>query len=325
MRRTRILLGILGFAVAVGLMVSGASYAKDPVAIVVSKTGSVMVHRAGAGAPVAATVGMRLLPGDRIVPAASASAVLLYRTGRKVTATSEVAIEEPKEAQQAGLFTRSVGTLTRVAMTDANQNPNRQGMIRPIPGTPVIVEPRNGLAVSSARPTLAWFRVADATGYTVQLRRVDAACDAAAGSARPAECRPVRFDAGADTTWQLPESATLAAGATYEWTVAPQGNGRPAPPQRFRVLDADEAARLGAAIEEVKALELDENASIFMRALVYRDAGIHYKAAALLKKLEQSGNASGRAYWQLRGEVLDAIGDLDGAAAAFAAAEKEVE
>jgi hypothetical protein len=61
---------------------------------------------------------------------------------------------------------------------------------------------------------------------------------------------------------------------------------------------------------------------MFLTALAYRDAGLMYEASSVLERLGRTG-AKGRAYYLLRGEVLDALGDLDSAAASFAAADAE--
>ena len=57
-------------------------------------------------------------------------------------------------------------------------------------------------------------------------------------------------------------------------------------------------------------------------ALAYRDAGLFYEANRVVEQLTKVGS-KGRIFHLLRGEVLDAIGNLDGAAKAFAAADAE--
>ena len=278
-----------------------------PVAVVVSVTGTVNVQRAGEAGSARAAVGMRLAAGDRVVPNGG-QAVLLYRTGRKVTATAQMQIEEPQEADQAGLFTRSVGTLTRVATTDASQHPNRQGMIRPIAGAAVPIAPRNDLLVLSATPTLNWFSVPEATGYVVQIRAT-AGCD---------DCKVVRHSVEGDTLYTIPADQALKPGASYSWTVGITPRGRIAPEQKFRVMTDEERTNVEAAIAGLEAAGLDPNGDgLFMAALVYRDAGLIYESIRALNALRDQGMDAGFDYWQLRGELLDALGDIDGAAAAF--------
>lgn len=324
MRSSLLRRGWSAAASLVAVAVLGAAViAADPVAVVVKVAGQVSVQRvAGGSAP--AAVGMRLEPGDKLLPSAGGQAVLLFRTGRKVTATAAMQIEAVKEVEQSGLFNRSVGTLTRVASTDAAQNPNRQGMIRPIAGSAVPIAPRNQITLRGDHPTFAWFALPGAGEYVIQVRRVDGPC-APGVAERPQTCKPSRFSAGADTTWTLPAGEPgLAPGGIYAWTVAPAKGGRPAPEQRFRIVAAEEEARLKAATADLVAAGLDpETDGLFLTALAYRDAGLYYDARRALDKLAATGAGLGVDYHQLRGEVLDHLGELQAAAVEFAAARQQ--
>jgi len=308
-------------AVLLVVALTAAVRAAEPVAVIVQVTGRVTVQRAAGGsAPV--TVGMRLEPGDKLVPSGGGTAVLLFKTGKKETVKEQREIMPVTEAEQTNLFNRSVGTLTRVASTDAAQNPNRQGMIRPIAGSAVPIAPRNEIAVRSERPTFSWFSIPGSTGYMVQLRRIDGPC--APGVAdRPQSCRPVRFRAGRDTAWTMPAAEPgLERGATYAWTVASQGGGRPAPEQKFRIASQEEETKLAAALADLRAAGLDpETDGLLVSALLYREAGLYYDARAALDRIDVQ--AAGPEIHQLRGEVFDALGDLDAASRAFAAAKRQ--
>ena len=283
-----------------------AAAQSDPVAMVVRVTGDVRVQRGGGGAASAATVGMRLMAGDRVNVPTSAQVILLYVSGRRETVTQTTTIAPPAQAQRAGVFDRTVSTLNAVASTDARQQPNRQGMIRPIAGAATLMSPRNEIKVVDLRPTFTWSPVANATGYTIQIRSDD-------GVTRK------RFNVGQDTSWTLPSSEPpLSPGVGYHWTVAPAGGGRVAEEQVFRTLDAEEYAAVAEGMAELRSAELDPwTDGLFLAALVYRDAGLFYEADRALSQLETGDASLGPAYYLLRGEVYDALGLLELAAASF--------
>lgn len=287
-------------------MLQAAAGAEDPVAMVVRVTGTVRVERAGGGAAQPASVGMRLMSGDRIELESGAQAILLYVSGRRETVTQSLTITPPEQAQRAGVFDRTVSTLNAVASTDARQHPNRQGMIRPVAGASTLFSPRNDIKVMDLRPTFVWSRVPGATAYMLQIRSDD-------GVTRQ------RFRVGSDTTWTLPATEPpLEPGVRYHWTVSPTGQGRVAEERSFRTLSADEYGALAHGMSELRAAELDPwSDGLFLAALVFRDEGLFYEADRALRQLDSGGTPVGQAYYLLRGEVYDALGLLDEAAVAF--------
>ncbi|MBI4545208.1 MAG: hypothetical protein HY703_08440 [Gemmatimonadetes bacterium] len=316
---------LIASALLVAALITGAAAAvasADPVAVLIQVNGAVRVQRSGQRAPVGATLGMSLMDGDRVIVAAGARAVLLYRTGRTQTATASLTVAAPAENRPGGLFNQTVRTLTQVATTDARTQPNRQGMIRPIAGAAVPVSPRNRINVLDVRPTFLWFRIPEAAGYTVQIRRAETKPPLTDDPADTA-WKPVRYDVGADTTWTLPGSENpLVPGAFYEWTVAAADGGRVAEPQRFRIISAPEYTALARSLGGISAMGLDPAGDgLFMAALAYRDAGLFYEADRALNRLEAAGAGTGRAFHLLRGEVYDALGLLQAAAEAFRRAE----
>src|SRR5207253_624791 len=229
------------------------------------------------------------------------------------TTTAPITISDTKGSESAGLFSRTVQTLSVVATTDARAHPNRQGMIRPIAGSAVPIAPRNQLKVLEVQPALTWYRIADAPAYVVQVRRVDNGCTSLkptdpgkafksrvkndigststlpAVDATPAYCKPVRFQAGGDTTFVIPESAPLVRGAMYEWAVAPTSGGRVSEPQRFQVASEKDFTTISARLKEITAAGLDPAADgLFLAALSYRNAGLFYEARRALDKLDTS-------------------------------------
>ena len=278
----------------------------DPVAMVVRVTGTVAVQRGGGGTSTPATVGMRLMAGDRVNVTSGGQAILLYASGRRETLTQTTTIAAPAQAERAGVFDRTVSTLNAVASTDARQQPNRQGMIRPIAGAATLMSPRNQVKVVDLRPTFTWSRVPGATSYTIQIRSDD-------GVTRK------RFDVGSDTSWTLPASESpLSPGVGYHWTVSPGSAGRVAEEQTFRTLSAQEYGAVAAGMAELRAAELDPwSDGLFLAALVYRDAGLFYEADRALRQLDAGDASLGQAYYLLRGEVYDALGLLEAAAASF--------
>jgi hypothetical protein len=298
-------------AVVLCVMVAGGATAlarDEAVALVVQLAGDVQVERAAGGGRGPARVGMPLLVGDEVTVAQGARAVLLHRSGRTETLTRSHRIAAPATREASSMFQQTMRTLAQVATTDARTQPNRQGMIRPIAGGAVAISPRNELRVLSTRPGFVWFRVDGAEGYTLQVR--------------PADGAPHRFALGADTAWTMPDSVpALARGTMYEWAVGASGNGRISQVQRFRVASKAEARAVSRALQQIRDAGLDPGADgLFMAALAYHDAGFPYEAARALDRLQAAGTPLDTAYYLLRGEVYDALGNLDEAERAFAEA-----
>jgi hypothetical protein len=286
--------------------------AVESVAVVVQVSGKVEIQRANAK-PLSASVGLALLPGDKVVVPTGAKAVVMYRTGQMQTASQALTITEPAKKDAGSLYSRTVNTITQVASTDAAKQPNRQGMIRPVEGAAAPISPRNAVTVLDVRPQLMWFSIRGAEGYTVQLRRADIQ-----GS------KPVRFTTGTDSTWSYPASLpALVPGATYEWTVAAK-NGRVAATQTFKVITPAKFESIANTMEQLQAAGLDPATDgLFILALAYRDAGLMYEANSALARLDAMGDGKGRVYHLLRGEVLDALGNLEAASREFVTADSE--
>lgn len=304
---------VLGLLLAAS--VAFAAQAADPVALLVKFNGDVAIQRNGADASVAGEVGMQLEAGDQVVVADGGEAVVLYRTGRLLKAASTVTIEAVETSESSSLFTNTMRTLGQVATTDARTQPNRQGMIRPIAGAPVPIAPRNAIKVLDVRPTFTWFSVEGTSEYMVQLQRQ--------GPDAPA---PVRYPVGSDTTWTLPlTDAPLVSGATYVWTVG-SPVGRVADPKRFTVASADDVAAIQATMDGLIDAGIDPATDgLFLTALAYRDVGLFYEAHRAIRQIEEDGNGTGRAFFMLKGEVLDALGMVDAAEDAFQMAEEAPE
>lgn len=274
---------------------------QDPAALVVRLQGDVQVRRGGSTA--AAAVGTRLAAGDEVLPASGARAILITRTGAQQVVTQATTVEEPRGGGNPDLFERALSTLAQAASADARTAGGRQGMIRPIPGEPVLVAPRNGLIVTADRPAFSWMAVEGAASYTLQLRKVDGG-------------RPMRFEVPA-TEWTLPpDQPALETGATYAWTVAPKG-GRPTREQQFRVIGTEDNQLLASTLGEVRAMGLDPMGDgLFLTAVIYRDLGLFYDADVALKELEKAGEMSADLYL-LKGEILNVLGHEEEARKAF--------
>jgi hypothetical protein len=296
---------------ALALAVTGPVLARalttDAVALLVKFQGDVAVERLDAAAAVGGEVGMTLHPGDRVLVSQGAEAVVLYRTGRLLKAASPVTIEDVSGEGASSLFTNTVRTLGQVATTDARTQPNRQGMIRPIAGSPVPIAPRNGVKVLDARPTFTWMS-APTDEYVIQVHRQ--------GADAP---RPMRFHVGADTSWSWPDDEPpLVPGATYVWTVGGAGLGRVAEAQRFTVAASQDLASVEESLAALIAAGMDPMSDgLFLTALAYRDAGLYYEADRALGRMARDGDGVGRSYFMLRGEVYDALGRIEDAEAAF--------
>ncbi len=284
---------------------AGSPFQEAPAAVVVSVQGAVEVVLGGAP-PTAAAVGTRLASGDQVIPEGGV-ATIVHASGRTERVTETLTIPSASGDTEAGAFSRTVRVLASAATTDARGNPNRQGMIRPIPGEPVLIAPRNGLRVMGVRPTFAWHSVEGATEYRIQVRNL------AGGMAR--------YEAS-DTTWSLPTDAPdLERGQTYAWTVAPSGSGRPTREQRFMVLGEDEYGEVAGALESLTAAGLDPaGAGALMATAVFREVGLFYDASSTLAGMGEEELSAD--VFLLKGEILDALGDLEGAGAAFDKADR---
>jgi len=203
------------------------------------------------------------------------------------------------------MFSRAMRVLAQAATADASTISARQGMIRPIPGEPVLVAPRNRLTVSSTRPTFTWMSVPGAVGYTIQIRRVDGG-------------RPVRYRAGSDTVWTLPPDApALIPGATYAWTVAP-ARGRPTREQRFKVIGAEEYQELAENLAALSDMGMPpEGEGLLFTAMLYRDLDLLYDAEAILDTMERSSTPMSAELYLLRGDILASLGREREARSAF--------
>jgi hypothetical protein len=167
-KRTTIILAIALVLAALDARVSPLRAQEPPAALVVKLQGDVSIRHGGATA--AAVVGARLEAGDEVIPAAGARAYVVHRSGQTQVVSERTTIAAPPAAAPGDAFSRTVRVLAQAATSNARTQPNRQGMIRPIPGEPVLVAPRNGIKVSGLRPTFSWMAVDGASGYTLQLR-----------------------------------------------------------------------------------------------------------------------------------------------------------
>lgn len=288
----------------------------EPAAVVIQLSGPVQVQRAGQAAPAPASVGFALNAGDKVILGAGAKAVLMHRTGKMEPISASTTITEPSSAQPQGMAKQALQTMAQVATTNARTQPNRQGMIRPIQGEVMLISPRNGefgVRLLDVRPTFTWARLNDDAQYIVQIRRIN-----------PAGGAIMRFQAGKDTVFHYPSNASpLIPGAEYEWTVGPVTGGRPASVRKFKIVSAEEFQAVATTLRELLTAQIDPATDgAFVLALAYRDAGLFYEANRVVEQLVKNGT-KGRILYMLRGEVLDAIGDVEGASQAFKAADAE--
>jgi len=301
---------LLVLATSLFLLGAGGSSLQDvPAAVVVRVQGAVQVQF-GDGAPEPATVGIRLSVGDRVLPGAEARAVVVYQTGRTSEVTEATTIEAPAGAEEGGLFSRTVQVLAQAASSDARSQPNRQGMIRPVPGAPEIISPRNLIKVLGPRPTFRWHAAEGMAAYIVQIR--------SEGSP------PVRYEVGAATSWTLPENAPgLTPGGVYWWTVGPAGRGRPSREMQFQILDTEEHDAVNEELGILMEVGLDPMGDgAFLATVLYREAGLLYEAASSLEFLEGAGGPLSADAYLLKAEIMDALGDLEAAQEAFDQADR---
>ena len=283
---------------------SGSPPQDVPAAMVVTVRGAVEL-RIGGGPLQAAAVGSRLNGGDEVIPGPGSAATLIDRTGRTQVITESFIVQVPGGGAETSVLSRTVRVLASAATTDARGNPNRQGMIRPIPGEPTLVAPRNGLKVMSTRPTFTWRSVEGAEGYTIQIRRIGGGFN--------------RYQAGPDSVWTLPDSEeALEPGAEYRWTVARRPSGRPTREQPFTVIGAEAGETVTSDLALLADAGLDPATDgLFLTAVIYRDADLLYEAEGALSALEAGGAPLSASIYLLRGEILDALGHIEEARVAF--------
>lgn len=291
-------------AILLALALPLAVAAQDgPAAVVVKITGTVQI-RSGEAAPAPATVGTRLAIGDQVIPGSGGEATVLSRAGQKQVFTEATTIAAPDNVDRGDMATRTLGVLAQAATSNARSVPNRQGMIRPIPGEPTPVTPRNGIRTLNTRPTLIWMAVEGATGYTVQIRR----------AGQP----PMRFQS-ADTTFALPDD--LEEGHTYYWTVG--AGRRTAREDSVVIASAEQRQLVHQSMQAITELGFDpQDDGQLLALIVYVDMGMHYEALEALNAIEETGASLGVDTLLLKGEVLDALGRVDEAREAFDAADR---
>lgn len=308
--KKRLTLSLVWILAAVAAVPAAAGFLQDaPIAVMMKVDGDVRLVQ-GEGEPQPAVVGARLQAGDRIVPASEgATAVVVFRSGQKSEITEESVIQAPSSSDRGDMFSRTVNVLAQAANSDARTSPNRQGMIRPIPGEPTKVAPRLGIKVESTRPTFVWRSFEDAGGYTIQIRR---------------EGEPPRRYQTEDTVFTLPEDEELERGTTYHWTVAPERTRRPAREDSLVVMSAEEHEQLEWSMEAIEEMGFDPtDDGRLLSAVVYTDHGLFYDAAEVLEEMRESGEVSADVLL-LQGEVLDRIGEVEEAGEAFDEADERM-
>ncbi len=279
---------------SLGLMAAIPGVLQDaPAALIVEIEGDVQVEAGGTAG--AAAVGTRLSAGDRVIPAQGASAVLLRQTGQTQVVEEPVTIQALASGESGDQFSRAVDVLARAATSDAATRTNRQGMIRPVPGQPVLISPRNGVLTQDPRPTFVWYGVEGGTSYMIQVRKDGG--------------RPTRFEVGPDTTWTYPADAPpLLPGTTYHWTVASESQ-RVAQPDSFRMISGEEFAMVAQNLNGIQELGRDPYGSgLLLTTVVFLDTGLLYDALAAVRTLEGSGSELSVEALLLKAEILAGLG-----------------
>lgn len=305
----------LGLVVLLLLALSGArdvAVGQSTSALVSQVRGDVKVRKGGEGAELPAKVGLRLVEGDALEVARGSRVVLLFNNGRLVTATTPLVLAAVGGAGAAEIYERAARTL---AAADSQARPARGGGIgRPPPAGAYPLRPAFGALVASPRPTFAWRPQEGADEYLIQLRSLDG------GTA------PLRFRVSGTGPWALPDSVPpLARGGRYAWAVVPLPGGRMAGEEQFGVLDqdgADELTALGAALETAG---VDPEADgLLVRAMVYADLGLLHEAEDALARLVEVTPEELRdpTVDLLHARVLEGLGRIDEAAAAFDRAQR---
>ena len=267
-------------------------------AVITAVAGEGSIHPAAGSATFPPAVGSLLSAGDSLHLADGAWAVLLFQGGEIRRLERSTRIAPPVESPRPGLLARAVQTLVQVASTDLRAQPNRQGMIRPLPGTIVLRAPRNEILLSAPRPTFAWTKVPDVEHYRLLIR--------AEGG------RVLRFEAIADTLWTVPDDAPPLTPGDYSWTVAAEPRGRPAEAQRFRIPAAAEHQALAEALATLQAFPDAGGETLLLgEAILYHAAGYQYEARQRMERLLARAPAASPQVHHLHAAILEALGEAE--------------
>lgn len=298
-------------ALALLLAGFGAASAQAPSALISQFRGDVKVHKVADGAVLPAKVGLQLFEGDRVDVARGSRAVLLFKNGRLVTATTPIVVAAMGGAGAAEVFERVARTLAGAERLNPPEAKSAFG--RPPPAGAYPLAPAFGSAVVGDRPTFAWQPQEGTDTYLVQIRP-------AAGGA------PLRFTVPGAGPWELPDTvAPLTRGAEYVWTVVPLPGGRAAAEERFRVLDAEALASLtGFRTSLVEAGVDPDGDGLLVVAVVSADLGLLHEAEAALERLLAATPeaALDPSVGLLHAQVLEKLGRTDEARAAYDRAQR---
>lgn len=288
-------------ALAGGLPPRPLAAQATPAAIVLAVDGEVSVIRDQGDATAVRTAapGMRLLLGERVSPESGASVTVVTRSGERRVLDGPAVLTPPEDPAYGDIFVRAAGLLARAVNAAGLSSPNVDGDLRRAPGLPVPIAPRNGILVLEAQPRLTWSPVAGAARYTLVLRSEDG---------------PTIRHATGDTTFVVPRA--LAPGRRYFWTV--EVEDRAAPEAAFRTLSDADATGLVQGLAQLREAGFDpDGEGRLLKVVLFSDLGLYYAALSELTALEASAGALAPEAWLLKGEILDRLGLLEQARAAF--------
>lgn len=272
-----------GVAMCVALMAgifSGIAGAADkPAAIVVSVQGDVMVQREGKQKAIKGKFPLMLK--DMVIVGKGASAVVLFSTGKKVTATSNLEITEAAAAIDGKAASGGVAGMVAGAVagggSDLTAKGGVAGAVRAA-GDEATVQLLSYLNTSTTetRPVFAWKPSAEAEGATVVLMNEDG-----------------------EEIWKLETKDSIAAypedmdpleqGLEYTVEITCVIDGAPvSSASTFYILDEDETEEVNAGREAIeKAYPADEDAAIRHMLLggFYKEKELFMQALGEYEKL----------------------------------------
>lgn len=254
-------------------------------ALVTDVSGPVQVTRAAGGAAQAASWGMQLNVGDRVVTGAGARASLLYSANNNLVSLGANANLTVAAAAPAGASaSRTVGAPRIAAVSDLTLARAGEGEISALGGLRagerdqliVNLTPRQ-TQIRQGRPSFAWMASAEFEEYRVRLF--------------DASGREVWAGTTTATELAYPESApALAAGAQYLWKVEGEEMLDVVSSQMtpFDVLTDDEQAAVTAGLEAIgEALsgEADDTTRDYVMGAFFADNGLKFDAVAVFSRI----------------------------------------
>lgn len=274
------------FLAVVALATAAGVQARQQAALLTDVAGPVQVTRAAGGAPQAATWGMQLNVGDRVVTGQGARASLLYSATNSLVAVGANATHDVSAGAASGATaSRPVGAGRIAAVSDLTLARAGEGEVSALGGLRAgesrksiqTLTPRQ-TRIAAGRPTFAWMSADEFEEFRVRL-----------------------YDAAGKEVWSgttaagklvYPETApALAAGTRYLWKVEGEEmlDVVTSEMASFDVLDADSQVEVDAGLqgiaESFAGSSTDDASRDYVLGAFYADHGMLADAVVAFSRI----------------------------------------